>query len=202
MLDLTGELVWPGFEQAFRRYGLPQAIRTDNGNPFSNRGLAISRLTVQWMRLGIRHERIDPGHPEQNGCHERMHKTLKAETAKPPSIHLNAQQQRFNRWRQRFNHERPHEALGQRPPAMLYTHSPRLLPEHRADVVYPSDFVVRRVRQNGSIKWHSQLIYICYPLAGEAIGLQQIDEQRWRVYFTQQPIGLFDEQKSVTHLMG
>jgi transposase InsO family protein len=193
MPDLTGDLVWPGFEQAFRRYGLPAAIRTDNGNPFSNRGLAISRLTVQWIRLGIRHERIDPGHPEQNGCHERMHKTLKAETAQPPSIHLDAQQQRFNRWLRRFNHERPHEALGQRPPAALYRSSARSLPRCLPDVVYPADFVVRQVRQNGSIKWHSELIYVCYPLVGQPVGLEQIDDQRWRVYFSQQPIGIFDE---------
>ena len=194
MPDLTGNLVWPGFESAFRQYGLPETIRTDNGNPFSNRGLAISRLTVWWIKLGIRHERIEPGHPEQNGCHERMHKTLKADTTQPrPSIHLAAQQQRFNRWRGRFNTERPHEALGQRPPSAFFTASRRPLPERLAEVVYPADFVVRQVRHNGSIKWHSNLIYVCYPLVGESVGLEQIDQQRWRVYFAQQPIGIFDE---------
>src|SRR5262245_31228966 len=120
---LSGDLIRPGFEQAFREPGLPEAIRTDNGNPFSNRGLAISRLTAWLIKLGIRHERIAPGHPEQNGRHERMHKTLKAETAQPPSVHLPAQQQRFNRWRTRFNHERPHEALQQHPPSTI---APRL----------------------------------------------------------------------------
>jgi transposase InsO family protein len=193
MPDLTGDLVRPGFAWAFREYGLPDAVRTDNGNPFANRGLAISRLTVWLIKLDIRHERIEPGHPEQNGRHERMHKTLKDETTKPPSIHLQAQQQRFNRWRGRFNYERPHEAHGQRPPSALYRASARSLPDVLPDVVYPSDFVVRQVRQNGSFKWHSELIYLCSPLVGEPVGLQQIDDGRWRVHFAKQPIGIFDE---------
>ena len=122
-----------------------------------------------------------------------MHKTSKAETAKPPSVHLRAQQQRFDRWRARFNQERPHEALGQRPPAARYRTSARSLPEVLPDINYPSDFVVRQVRQNGSIKWHSDLIYLCYALVGEPVGLEPIDDGRWRVHFVQQPIGIFDE---------
>ena len=190
---LAGNRVRVGFKQAFREHGLPEAIRTDNGNPFSNRGLAISRLTAWLIKLGIRHERIAPGHPEQNGRHERMHKTLKAETAKPPSIHLRAQQRRFDRWRERFNHERPHQALGQRPPAAHYRAAARSLPNVLPEIAYPSNFVVRQVRQNGSIKWHSELIYLCYALVGEPVGFEPIDEGRWRVHFVQQPIGIFDE---------
>ena len=105
MPDSTRDLVWPGFARAFREYGLPAAIRTDNGPPFSNRGLGISKLTAWWLKLGIRRERIEPGHPEQNGRHERMHRTLKAATAKPPSPNLRSQQRRFNRWRHAFNND-------------------------------------------------------------------------------------------------
>jgi transposase InsO family protein len=193
MPDLTRVLVGPGFVAAFREYGLPEAIRTDNGPPFSNRGLGISKLTVWWLKLGICHERIEPGHPEQNGRHERMHRTLKSATTQPPAADLRRQQRCFDRWRQEFNHDRPHEALGQRPPSAVYTASVRSLPDRLPEVTYPADYVVRQVRQNGSIKWHSRLIFVCTSLVGEPIGLQQIDDQRWRVYFAQEPIGTFDE---------
>ena len=193
MPDLTRVLVWPGFAVAFRDYGLPWAIRTDNGPPFVNRGLGISKLTAWWLKLGIRHERIEPGHPEQNGRHERMHRTLKAATTNPPAADLRSQQRRFDRWRHQFNHERPHEALGQRPPSAVYTASARPLPKRLPDVTYPDDYIVRQVRQNGSIKWHSQLIFVCSSLVGDPVGLSQIDDQRWRVYFAQEPIGIFDE---------
>ena len=193
MPDLTRVLVWPGFVRAFREYGIPEAIRTDNGPPFSNRGLGISKLTVWWWKLGIQHERIEPGHPEQNGRHERMHRTLKAATAQPPATNLRSQQRRFDRWRATFNQARPHEALGQRPPSAFFVASARPLPERLPEVVYPTEYVVRQVRQNGSIKWHSRLIFVCTSLVGEPIGFKQFDEQRWRVYFARQPIGIFDE---------
>jgi transposase InsO family protein len=183
----------PGFQRAFEEYGLPKAIRTDNGPPFANRGLGISRLSVWWMKLGIRHERIEPGHPEQNGCHERMHRTLKADTTKPPAKTLRGQQQRFDRWRREFNEERPHEALDLRPPADLYGVSGRRYPAKVPEVTYPSGFTVRQVRQNGAIKWHSQLIYTSISLVHEPVGLELIDDGRWRVYFTQEPIGILDE---------
>lgn len=183
----------PGFQRAFEEYGLPKAIRTDNGPPFANRGLGLSRLSVWWMKLGIRHERIEPGHPEQNGCHERMHRTLKADTTKPPARTLRRQQQRFDRWRQEFNEERPHEALDLRPPADLYGVSGRRYPATVSQVTYPSGFQVRQVRQNGAIKWHSQLIYTSISLAHEPVGLELIDDGRWRVYFTHEPIGILDE---------
>src|SRR5262245_23589471 len=193
MPKFTREWVQPGFDRAFRDYGLPLTIRTDNGPPFVSRGLAISKLTAWWIKLGIRHERIAPGKPQQNGRHERMHRTLKAATARPPAADLHAQQRRFNRWRSRFNQERPHEAIGQRPPTALYRSSTRSLPNRLPELVYPSNYVVRQVRQNGSIKWHSQLIFVCTSLVGEPIGFKQFDDQRWYVYFAQQPIGIFDE---------
>lgn len=185
--------VFRSFMQAFREYGLPDAIRTDNGPPFSNRGLGISKLTAWWWKLGIRHERIEPGHPEQNGRHERMHRTLKAATAQPSAANLGSQQRRFDTWRREYNDQRPHEALGQRPPSAVFGASRRPLPERLPEVVYPKGFVVRQVRQNGSIKWRSRLIFVCTSLVGDPVGLTQIDDQRWRVYFLQEPIGIFDE---------
>jgi transposase InsO family protein len=193
MPKFTRAWVQPGFERAFREYGLPLTIRTDNGPPFVSRGLAISKLTAWWIKLGIRHERIAPGKPQQNGRHERMHRTLKGAAARPPSADLQAQQRRFNRWRTRFNDERPHEALGQRPPSALYRASMRPLPSRLPEISYPSDYIVRQVRQNGSIKWHSRLIFVCTSLVGEPIGFEQFDDQRWQVFFAQQPIGIFDE---------
>jgi transposase InsO family protein len=185
--------VFRSFNQAFREHGLPDAIRTDNGPPFSNRGLGISKLTVWWWKLGIRHERIEPGHPEQNGRHERMHRTLKAATAQPPATNLASQQRRFDAWRREYNQHRPHEALGQRPPSAVFEASRRPLPQHLPEVSYPDGYVVRQVRQNGSIKWHSRLIFVCTSLVGDPIGLSRFDDQRWRVYFMSEPIGIFDE---------
>jgi transposase InsO family protein len=181
-----------GFRRAFEDYGLPKAIRTDNGPPFANRGLGISRLSAWWMKLDIRHERIDPGHPEQNGRHERMHRTLKAETTQPPAKTLPGQQRRFDCWREAYNHERPHEALRLRPPADLYEVSGRAYPKELPEVTYPADFTVRQVRQNGSIKWHSQLIYTSISLVGEPVGLRPIDDERWCVYFAHSTIGILD----------
>ena len=185
--------VIPQFQRAFEEYGLPNTIRSDNGPPFSNRGLGISRLSAWWIKLGIRHERIEPGHPEQNGRHERMHRTLKAETTQPPANTLRGQQQRFDRWRQEFNYERPHEAIGQRPPSEIFRVSGRAFPATLPAVTYPDHFTVRKVRQNGAIKWHGQLIYTCFSLTHEPVGLERIDDQRWRVYFCQEPIGILDQ---------
>jgi len=193
MPEISRIRVFRSFKQAFREYGLPDAIRTDNGPPFSNRGLGISKLTAWWWKLGIRHERIETGHPEQNGRHERMHRTLKAATAKPPAANLASQQRRFDTWRREYNGQRPHEALGQRPPSAMFGASRRPLPERLPEVTYPDGYVVRQVRQNGSIKWRSRLVFVCSSLVGDPVGLTQIDDQRWRVYFLQEPIGIFDE---------
>jgi len=149
---------------------------------------------VWWVKLGITHERIEPGRPDQNGRHERMHKTLKQETTDPAEECLVDQQHRFDRWRDEFNEVRPHEALGQVPPAHHYQPSPRTYPKQLPEVTYPEGFVVRRVRQAGEIKWHSRLIYVSSSLVGEPVGLKRLDETRWRVYFSHQPIGILDEQ--------
>src|SRR6478609_1476837 len=129
------------FELTFREYGLPDAIRTDNGTPFSSLAAAgMSRLAVWWIRLGIRPERIEPGRPDQNGRHERMHRTLKAETARNPRSSMRAQQRRFDQFRGEYNSERPHEALGQATPASFCSPALRAFPSRLPELEYPSHF--------------------------------------------------------------
>jgi transposase InsO family protein len=165
--------VRPVFEAAFREFGLPNAIRSDNGPPFASTGAGgLSRLSVWWVRLGIRPERIEPGKPEQNGRHERMHLTLKQETARPPRHSVRAQQFSFDRFRHVFNNERPHEALGQQTPATIYEPSLRRMPARVPEMTYPEHFEVRHVRRNGVTKWHGMDIYINDALNGEDIGFE------------------------------
>jgi putative transposase len=180
----------PVFERIFREYGLPLAIRTDNGPPFASLSVAgLSRLSAWWVKLGIIPERIKPGHPEQNGRHERMHRTLKQETLRPPAANPHDQQKRFDDFLMVYNRIRPHEALGQVPPASLYLPSPRLYPELLKDVEYPPLTEVRRVRSNGQIKWHGELIFISECLVGELVGITE-DKDGWVVSFGPIPLGL------------
>jgi putative transposase len=182
----------PLFLRAFAEYGLPEAIRTDNGSPFASSAVTgLTRLSAEWTRLGIRHERIDPGAPQQNGCHERFHLTLK-EAMQPPEASRDAQQCRFDRFRHDFNHERPHEALGQKPPASLYVNSPRPLPSRIPEPVYPAEAAVRKVRSNGEIKWKGELIYIADILAGDAVAVSETEQGQWQVHFYDRPIGIID----------
>ena len=154
-----GPHVWPRFEAAFREYGLPLAMRSDNGAPFASRAVAgLSQLSVKLIKAGIVPERIEAGKPQQNGRHERMHLTLKQDTASPPARSLAEQMQRFERFRQIYNHERPHEALGQCPPASCYCRSPRSYDGILRSPEYPAEMVIRKVRQNGSIKWKGELV--------------------------------------------
>jgi putative transposase len=172
------------FERAFAAYGLPERIRSDNGHPFSSPGLAgLSRLAVWWMRLGIVPERIAKGHPEQNGSHEQFHAVLKAETARPPATNRDAQQQRFRRFCREYNHERPHEALGDRVPAACYTASPRPFPRQLPAVDYPGHFEVRRVSANGDMKWGGEPLFLSEVLSGEHVGLEEVDDGVWTVHF-------------------
>lgn len=135
------------FARAFAEYGLPERIRSDNGGPFASPGLGgLSALSVWWIRLGIRPERIAPGHPEQNGSHEQFHRVLKAETARPPAPNCTAQQQRFRRFVREYNEERPHEALDDQPPVSRYEPSPRVLPARVPALDYPGHMEVRLVR--------------------------------------------------------
>ncbi len=187
-------------ERVFREYGLPWVLRSDNGAPFASLGVGgLSRLSVWWVKLGILPERIEPGKPQQNGRHERMHGTLKPETAHPPAASLKAQQRRFDHFRAEFNHERPHEALGQTPPAQHYTRSPRPYPQHLEEPAYPSGYQLRRVRSNGEIKWRNELVLIGKALTNEIIGLRENDDGNAEVYFGPVALGVIDEVSLKLH---
>ena len=170
------------FERLFRRYGLPERIRTDNGQPFASNALGrLSTLSVWWVRLGIRPELIEPAHPEQNGRHERMHKTLKAATARPPQAHLAAQQRCFDHFRERYNTERPHEALGDETPASCYTPSPRPYRSRLAPLLYPGHYERRLVSRNGGVRWHARWVNVSHLFAELEIGFEEIDDGLWNV---------------------
>jgi transposase InsO family protein len=184
------------FEAAFREYGLPDAIRTDNGAPFASRALAgLSRLAVWWIKLGIVPERIAAGHPEQNGRHERMHRTLKQEAAQPPAANRRQQQQALDRFRQQYNQVRPHEALGMCTPASVYQPSPRPFPVRVPEVEYPTTMLVRSVRPHGHFRWKKHDVFLSEVLWGEAVGLQPEDDRWFTLYFAQLPLARFDSHK-------
>ena len=187
--------VRPWFEWVFREHGLPEAIRTDNGAPFASLAVGgLSRLSAWWIRLGIRPERIEPGRPDQNGRHERMHRTLKEAVLRPPAATLEAQQQRFNAFVSEYNAERSHEALQRRTPHELYTTSPRCYPAKLPPVEYGTEVTARRVRHNGEIKWKGHLVYVSDILAKEPIGMNQIDEFLWDVRYSFHLLGVLDER--------
>ena len=186
------------FESAFREWGLPGAIRTDNGAPFASRAVAgLSRLAVWWMKLGIVPERIAAGHPEQNGRHERLHRTLKQETASPPAANRRAQQRVFDRFRREYNERRPHEALEMRTPSAVYEPSPRRYPARVPEPEYGSAFQVRRVRPCGQFRWKGENVFVSETLVGEPIGLLSMDDRFYIVYFAAFPIARFDSHKRV-----
>ncbi len=192
--SIRTERVQPLFEATFRDYGLPAVLRTDNGAPFASTGLSgLTPLSVWWIKVGVRPERIDPGKPEQNGRHERMHKTLKAETCREPARTLRAQQQLFDAFRQTFNEVRPHEALGQVPPAQVYASSPRPFPERLPELTYPTADAVRWVRPNGAIRWRQAEVYLTQSLAGEPIGLTQVSDRHWQLAFGPLVLGILAE---------
>lgn len=181
----------PCFETIFREYGLPEAIRTDNGAPFASIGIgALSKLSVWFTRLGIRAERIEPGHPEQNGRHERMHRALKESTASPPRSNMWAQQKAFDEFTYEYDFERPHEALGQKPPITVYEKSSNPYLHRLPQIVYPYGTVLRKVNHNGEIKWKEKSIYISKALIGEHISLKQKEEHLWEIWFMHYPLGI------------
>src|SRR6266403_4578472 len=185
----------PIFTRLFHEYGLPTRIRTDNGVPFATTALGrLSTLSAWWVRLGIRPELIEPAHPEQNGRHERMHRTLKAETTRPAAGSLAAQQRRFNIFREEFNHERPHEALDQETPAACYAPSPRPMPDRLPPLEYPDRFEVRYVSANGGIRWSSRWVNVSTVCIGEYVGLEEIDDGIWNVYFGPLRLGRLSER--------
>ena len=182
------------FERIFREVGLPRGMQTDNGSPFASRGIhGLSQLSVWWIELGIQPLRIQPRHPEQNGAHERMHRTLKAETTRPPAPNKRAQQRRFDRFRETYNEERPHEALNQKPPASRWRPSPRPYPEQTPPPDYPERFEVRWVTDAGTFCWKNPM-FIGTALARKPIGLEETDDGIGSVYFYKVLIGRFDER--------
>lgn len=196
------EAFQPIFVGAFHEYGLPEAIRTDNGPPFATTTVGgLSRLSVWWLRLGILPERIQPGKPQQNPRHERMHRTLKDEAISPPKATIRRQQAAFEVFRHEFNHDRPHEALDQRFPAELYVPSPRPYPLILPEMTYPDDMQVRWVKHQGDISWKTHHVYLTDTLAGELVGLRQVAEDRWDIYFGPLRLAQLDtEHKRLIHL--
>jgi putative transposase len=198
MPSMEGAPVRGAMEAAFREFGLPDGIRSDNGSPFASPGLGgLSELSVWWIKLGIRPERIRPGKPQQNGRHERMHRTLKDATARPPAANLRLQQSQFDRFRQEYNWERPHEALGMKTPAELYVASSRHYPSRLREPEYADDWEVRNVSSCGRMRWWTAKIFLGRALSGEMVGLEPIDDGHWRVWFYEHPIGILDERRGV-----
>ncbi|HEX8814951.1 MAG TPA: DDE-type integrase/transposase/recombinase [Terriglobales bacterium] len=188
------------FEAGFREYGLPEAIRTDNGAPFASRAIAgLSRLAVWWMKLGILPERIQPAHPEQNGRHERMHLTLQQETMSPMAATRRAQQRRFDEFRREFNQQRPHEALDMRTPASCYTASSRPFPSRVREPEYGSPALVRRVFPHGQFFWKYKDVFLSKTLAGERIALEPIDDRWYTIYFAEFALARFDGHTRTLH---
>ncbi len=195
LLSTANVTARPTFLRLFQEHGLPDIIRTDNGVPFATTALGrLSALSVWWVRLGIRPELIAPASPQQNGRHERMHRTLKAEATRPPSANLQAQQTRFNHFRREYNEERPHEALGQETPASQYRPSTRALPTRLPPLEYPGHFEVRLVSRNSGIRWQRHWVCVTHTLAGEYVGLEEIGDGLWDVYFGPLKLGRMDER--------
>jgi putative transposase len=190
----------PVFERLFRDYGLPTRIRSDNGIPFATSALGrLSALSVWWIKLGVTPELTEPSSPQQNGAHERMHRTLKAEATRPPAATARSQQRRFDAFRAEYNAERPHEALANATPDQRYTPSARPYPRRLADPEYPGHFQVRYVSRNGGVRWHNRWVNVSHVLAEEYVGLEEIDDGIWSVYFGPVLLGRFDERDLRIH---
>lgn len=180
-------------DHAFREFGLPDRIHSDNGAPFSSNAIAgLSQMSVHWLKLGIHIERSRPGCPQDNGAHERMHRTLKDCTTRPAAKNLRAQQRRFDRFVREYNELRPHEALDDRTPASVYQASTRSYPHRTPKPEYPEHFEIRRVSHNGYIGWHAQRIFVSLALAHEHIALEEVDDGLWSLHFYHQQLARFD----------
>lgn len=186
------------FTRHFQEYGLPSVIRSDNGVPFASPTAIgrLSKLSVWWIRLGIRPERIEPGEPQQNGTHERMHKTLKADATRPPSSSLTEQQLRFDKFRREYNDERPHESLGQETPASRYSPSARVFPTRLPELVYPAHFEVRVVSESGAINFRGRKFQVTTALTNQQLGLEETDDDLWTVSFGSLVLGTLHYQSS------
>ncbi|MGH8573292.1 MAG: integrase core domain-containing protein, partial [Gammaproteobacteria bacterium] len=180
--------------RAFQEYGLPLRIRSDHGVPFATQALGrLSPLSVGWIRLGIRPDLIEPASPQQNGRHERMHRTLKADCTRPPHRTRPAQQRRVEQWRREFNELRPHEARAEATPATHYQSSPRPYPGRLPPLEYPAQYEVRRVSRNGGVRWRTHWVNVSQTLGGEHLGFVEIDDREWDLYFGPLRLGRFHE---------
>jgi putative transposase len=198
LLSTQGVGVRPVFDRLFREYGLPDAIRTDNGVPFATTGIhGLSQLNVWWLRLGIQHQRTRPASPQENGAHERMHKTLKAEAIRPPRATLAPQQRAFNRFRAEYNDERPHQFLEGATPASRYQTSPRLYTGTLPPIEYPGHFLVKRITNAGTFRFKTRLLFIAKALQQHAIGLEEVADGIWSIHFCRVLLGRFDERDFV-----
>lgn len=185
----------PVFERAFRKYGLPLAIRTDNGVPFATQAIhGLSYLNVWWMRLGILHQRIRPGCPQENGAHERMHRTFKREAIKPVRRSCCTQQRNFDAFQTEYNTERPHETLHQETPGSQYRASPRPYPERLAPLEYPGHYQVKKVTTGGTFRFHNRLLYLANSMVDQHIGLEETDDGIWAIHFNTILLATFDER--------
>jgi putative transposase len=185
----------PVFERAFREFGLPIAIRTDNGIPFATQAVhGLSYLNVWWMRLGILHQRIRPASPQENGAHERMHRTLKRQAIKPVRHTCAAQQRNFDAFRREYNEERPHETLGQETPGSRYRASPRPYPERLPVIDYPGHFLVKKITTGGTFRFRDRLLYLANAMVDQPIGLEETDDGEWTIWFNGILLATFDER--------
>jgi len=188
--------VQPVFAAVFRACGLPLAIRCDNGAPFGSTGAGgLTRLSVWWLKLGVEPHFITPASPQENGRHERFHRTLKENTTQPPAASCAEQQDRFDVFRDHYNRERPHEALDQIPPERLWAPSPRVMPEQPDDPWYDADHQVRRVRSDGTIKWRGAFVFIGEAFAGELVGITERDRGLQLVRFCTADLGVIHPAK-------
>ena len=187
------------FDAAFREYGLPQVIHTDNGAPFASRAPAgLSRLSMRWVKLGILPERSRPASPQDNGRHERMHLTLKQDTLHPPAQTARQQQETFHQFQHIYNHERPHEALENRTPAECYEPSARPMPRRVSELVYGDDFLVRRI-SNGELTWKGKRLFVSEIFDHEPLGQRALNERYWEVCFGPLVVGWMDSYRNRFH---
>lgn len=199
----TFELTWPAFERLFREYGLPDAMLSDNGTPFSSNSVKrLSKLSVRLIRLGIEPRLIQPGKPQQNGRLERMHRTLnlKAEACANPAADCRGQQPVFDTFIEQYNFIRPHEALGQTPPARSYVRSSREYPKRLPEIAYPSSYQLRRVRSSGEIKWKGQWFFLSESLVGQMIAFEDIDDGCSIIRFGPLELGYYSDREHRLHL--
>ena len=191
-IEVSG--VIPVYKQLFLEYGLPDAIRTDNGYPFATGGLVgLTPLSVWLIKLGITPERIQVGKPQQNGRHERMHRTLKDYSASPPAKNMCAQQRVFNRFRNEYNHIRPHRSHKGKSPAQLHCKSTRAYPKKIPEPHYCDAYLIRKIKCGGQLSLHGRKFHISKQLVGDYVGLEPIDDGVWKIYFCDMPLGIINE---------